>query len=126
MMVELAGNSMIALQGSLSACRFGDCTESSADALGRPRPSTSIPPLDSVVLDLGPDAIAPVFKQIMSAGLKRAIVHIAIVREGVLQFQACDNFSADCVVVGPAISPTTLDELKRQGLIHSFVPCKEP
>jgi len=119
-MVELAGASRISLEGDLSNCRFPDDLVISRDEIGILKRNTASPPQDFVVLQLTPHTVAPILKQISSAGLKRAIIHIQIERDGILELGAYDNFHTDCVVTGPGISAATLDELKKNGILRSY------
>jgi len=73
-----------------------------------------------VVLQLDADSIAPIFQQVMSAGLSRAILHVQIERGGERQLSAYDNFHPECVVVGSAISESLLSELKTNRILHAF------
>jgi hypothetical protein len=56
----------------------------------------------------------------MAAGLKRAIIHVQIERNGALEFGAYDNFRPKCTVTYPRVSATLLDELKAKGVLRSF------
>lgn len=123
MMMELAGRSMIALEGTFSASRFSQFAEAHLGTPGRPKRTCLFPRLDFIVLSLTPDDVEPVFKQILAAGLKHAIIHIQIVREGTLQFGAYDNLDPDCVVAGTGVAVALLEQLQKDGLIRSFTPC---
>src|SRR4051812_13540858 len=94
MMRELAGDSLISLEGDLSRCRFPVHLVVGHDETRLLRRNTHIPRQDFVVLRLSTDAIAPIFEQVMSAGLERAIIHVLIERGGILELGAYDNFHA--------------------------------
>ena len=123
MMVELAGDARISLEGDLSRCRFPEeivfgCDET---AVLRRQASEEYPSDDDfIVLRLEADTVEPAFKQIMAAGLKEAIVHVQIERGGVLELGAYDNFHRQCVVTGPGVSAALLAELKSDGILRGF------
>lgn len=121
MMVELAGKSHISLEGDLSQCRFDDKGEDlSPNETAILKRSTLWPKQEFVVLRLTSDKVNPIFNAIMRAGLKRAIIHIQIERNGVLELAAYDNFHPECVVTGPGINRTLLEELKSSEVIAGF------
>ncbi|HLJ12755.1 MAG TPA: hypothetical protein VKU82_16280 [Planctomycetaceae bacterium] len=105
LMVELAGNARLSLEGDLSRCRLPDELVLSRDESGLLRRNTLYPREDFVIAELMPTSVSPIFKQVMAAGLKRAIVHVQIERDGILELGAYDNFHEDCVFTGPGISP---------------------
>jgi hypothetical protein len=122
MMVELAGNAQMSVEGDLSRCRFNDdliVTSAETAILKR---NTTAPKQDFAVLRLRltPETVGPIFKQVMAAGLKRAIVHVQIERNGVLELGAYDNFHHECVVTGPSVSPELLTELKNTKVLRDF------
>ena len=82
---------------------------------------TAQPKQDFVVLQLTPETVAPIFKELRAAGLKRAI-HVQIERQGVLELGAYDNFHPECVVTGPGISSLLLAELKSAKTVREFKP----
>jgi hypothetical protein len=119
-MLELSGNSSISLEGDLSYCRFSDVILLSRDETSLLKRNTTLPRQDFAVLKLTPETVGGVFKQIMAAGLKKAIIHVQIERSGLLELAAYDNFSPDCVLTGSGVSLSFLDELKDSGVIRSF------
>jgi hypothetical protein len=98
LMDELAGDARISLEGDLSHCRFSDDLIVSHDETDVLRRNTRWPRQDFVVVRLTPASAVPIFKQVMSAGLKRAIIHVQIERNGVLELGAYDNFHTESVV----------------------------
>jgi hypothetical protein len=120
LMVELGDDAQISLEGSLSQCSFPDEIVVSREQVGPLKRNTMHPRQDFIVLRLTPDTIAEISQQISLAGLKNAIVHVQIERSGVLEFGAYDNFHPDCVVAGPGISVSLLDELKQKHLLRDF------
>ncbi len=120
LMTELAGNAHMSLEGDLSQCRWNEelvVVRNETPILKR---NTRVPTLDFVVLALTPECVAPVLQQVMGAGLKRAIIHLQIERNGVLELGAYDNFDPDCVVTGPGISQALLQELKNKNILRDF------
>lgn len=122
MMVELAGDARISLEGDLSRCRFPEDVVVGRDEHGILKRSTLRPRLDFVVLRLVPETVEPIIKQVMAAGLKRAIIHVQIERGGVLDLGAYDNFHSECVVTGPGIGSSLLEELRSAGVLNGFSP----
>ena len=120
LMVELAGEAKMSLEGDLSRCRFTDELVISRDEIGILKRGTLWPRQDFIVLRLVPQTIAPIFKEVMAAGLKRAIIHVQIERGGVLELGAYDNFHPDCVGTGPGVGRALLDELKSKNVIRDF------
>jgi len=120
LMVELAGNTHMSIEGDLSHCRFTDDLVVTRDETAILKRNTIVPKQDFVVVRLTPESVSPIFKQIMAAGLKRAIIHVQIERNGVLELSACDNFHPDCVVTGPGVSAALLDELKNKNVLRDF------
>lgn len=120
LIAELAGDARISLEGDLSQCRFSDDLVVSRAGAGLLKPNTLVPRQDFVVLRLTLETVAPIFQQVMAAGLKHAIIHVQIERNGVLELGAYDNFHPDCVVTGPGITPELLDDLKSRRLLRDF------
>jgi len=85
LMDECAGGGRLSLEGDLSKCRFTEDQVLARQELGLLKRNTLWPKLDFIVLRLEPDTVAPIFKQIVAAGLSRAIVHVQIEHGGTLQ-----------------------------------------
>jgi hypothetical protein len=120
MMVELAGNARISLEGDLSRCHFVDDLIVTHEEIGTLKRNTAVPRQDFVVLRLTPETIAPIVQQVSAAGLKGAIMHVQIERNGVLELGAYDNFAPGCVVTGPGVKAELLDELKSKSVVRDF------
>ncbi len=122
MMVELAGNAQLSLEGNLSRCRFSDDLVITRDETSILRRNTTAPKQDFVVLRLAPDTVEPILKQALAAGLKRGrgIIHIQIEREGVLELGAYDSFDDKCVATGPGVNRTLLEELRKSNVLRDF------
>jgi hypothetical protein len=120
LMEELAGDARMSLEGDLSQCRLGEDIIVGRDETHVLKRNTLSPRQDFVVLRLTPETVAPIFKQVMAAGLKRAIIHVQIERNGVLELGAYDNFHPECVVTGPGVSAALLEELKSKNVIGAF------
>lgn len=120
LMEELAGDARISLEGDLSLCRFTEDLIVSREETDVLRRNTLWPRQDFVVLRLTPKTVAPIFKQVMAAGLKRAIIHVQIERNGVLELGAYDNFHPECVVTGAGVSAALLSELKSNAVLRDF------
>jgi hypothetical protein len=118
-MREFSGGQM-SLEGDLSKCKFADEMVVARDEIGLLKRSTLYPRQDFVVIRLEPENIAPIFKEVLAAGLSRAIIHVQIERGEALQLGAYDNFHPDCVVAGPAISEALLAELKSKHVLRDF------
>ena len=125
LMREFIGGQM-SLEGDLSKCKVPDEMVVARDEVGLLKRNTLYPRQDFVVLQLKPDNIAPIFKEVLAAGLSRAIIHVQIEYGGVLQLGAYDNFHSDCVVAGPAVSETLLVELKLKHVLRDFVIAAAP
>ena len=120
LMVELAGDARMSLEGDLSKCHFVDDHVVSREEKGVLKRSTPSPRLDFVIVKLEPDTVRPVFDQVMAAGVREAIIHVQIDRNGSLQLGAYDNFHRECVVSGPEVSADLLATLKASGVVRSF------
>jgi hypothetical protein len=114
------GAGLISLEGDLSRCKFADDVVVGRDEIGLLKRSTLYPRQDFVVLRLEPEKIAPIFKEVLAAGLSRAIIHVQIEHGGALQLGAYDNFHPDCVVAGPAVSTSLVDDLKSKHVLRDF------
>jgi len=111
----------MSLEGDLSRCTFADDMVLAREEVGILKRNRQYPQQDMVVLRLDPETIAPIFKEILTAGLSRAIIHVQIERADVLQLGAYDNFHPECVVTGPGVSAALLSELKSKGVLRDFV-----
>ena len=120
LMTELAGNAHMSLEGDLSRCRLSDGRVVARDETAVLKRGTLVPKQDFVVVALTPETVAPILQQVMAAGLKRAIIHLQIERNGVLELGAYDNFDPNHVVTGPGISGELLDELKGKHILRDF------
>ena len=116
---EFAGGRM-SLEGDLSKCDFPENVVVGREALGDLQRNTVAPRQDFVVLRLEPDTAEPILKQILAAGLKRAILHSQIEHAGNLQMGAYDNFHPDCIVTGHDVSAALLTELQEAGILRGF------
>jgi len=120
-MFELAGHAQMSLEGDLSHCRFTKdviVTDAEATILKR---NTIAPRQDFLVLRLTSETCGPILGQVIAGkGLKRAIIHVQIERDDVLELGAYDNFDRECVVTGPGISSVLLDELKSTKVLRDF------
>src|SRR5262249_22836074 len=110
----------MSLEGDLSKCKYTDEMVVARDEIGLRKRSTLHPRQDFVVLRLEPENIAPIFKEILAAGLSRAIIHVQIEHGGVLQLGAYDNFHPECVVAGRAASGSLLADLKSKHVLRVF------
>jgi hypothetical protein len=119
LMIEFLGGQM-SLEGDLSKCKFAEDEVITHEEVGVLKRATLYPRQDFFVLRLEPATIGPIFKQIMAAGLSRAIIHVQIEHAGVLQLGAYDNFHAECVVTGPGVSEALLSELKSKSVLRDF------
>jgi hypothetical protein len=119
LMREFTGGQM-SLEGDLSTCKFADEMVLARDETGLLKRSTLYPRQDFVVLRLEPANISPIFSEIRSAGLSRAIIHVQIEHGGAMQLGAYDNFHPDCVVAGPAVGESLLAELKSTHVLRDF------
>jgi hypothetical protein len=110
LMEEFAGAGRLSLEGDLSRCSFADDLVIARDEVGVLKRNTLAPKQDFIVLPLEPGTISPIFKQVMAAGLSRAIIHVQIESAGTLQLGAYDNFDPECVATGPGVSEALLSE----------------
>jgi hypothetical protein len=120
LMAELAGDARISLEGDLSRCRFPDDLVVGREEAGLLKRNTLVPRQEFVVLRLTPEAVAPIFHEVMAAGSKHAILHVQIERHDVLKLGAYDNFHPECVVTGPGIRPELLDDLQSRRVLRDF------
>ena len=122
MMVELAGNGQVSLEGNLSRCRFTDDLVITRDETSILKRNTTAPKQDFVVLRLAPETVEPILKQALAAGLKRVqgIIHVQIEKNGVLEMGAYDNFSDESVATGPGVNRALLEELKNNNVLRDF------
>ncbi len=110
----------MSLEGDLSRCVFPADSVLANEEVGILRRNTLWPRQDFVVLRLDTDTLAPIFRAVMAAGLRRAILHVQIEHAGVLQLGAYDNFHPDCVVTGPGVSTELLAELQASGVLRGY------
>jgi hypothetical protein len=109
LMIELAGNAHISLEGDLAHCRLTDDLVKSRDETPiLKRGGTLWPKQDFVVLRLRAETVDAVFKPMMAAGLR--IIHVQIERDGVLELGAYDNLQ--CVGTGPGVDEALLGDAK--------------
>jgi len=120
LMIELAGNARMSVEGDLSQCRFDDDQELTRDETEILKRSTLAPRQDFVVLRLTSDDVGPIFKQVMAAGLNDAIIHVQIERDGVLELGAYDHFHPESTVTGPGVGHGLLEELKSTNVLRDF------
>jgi hypothetical protein len=85
-MAELAGNAHISFEGDLSHSRVIDDLVLTRDETPMLKRNTLAPTHDFIVLRLANETIEPIFRQIQAAG--RAILHVQIERDAVLQLGA--------------------------------------
>jgi hypothetical protein len=119
LMLQFAGGQM-SLEGDLSKCRFAEETVVARDEAGLLKRNTLYPRQDFIVLRLDEVNIEPVLKQVLAAGLSRAILHVQIEHGGKLQLGAYDNFHPGCVVSGPGVSEVLLADLKSKRVLRDF------
>jgi hypothetical protein len=122
MMSHLAGDATISLEGDLRHCSFDASLEVHPSETPEIKRSTSYPVQDFAVFRLSDETVEPIYKQVIAAGLSRAIIHVEIRRHGVLHLGAYDNFHPDCVTTGPAVPTAFLAALISEGLIRSYKP----
>jgi len=83
-----------------------------------------MPTQDFIVLQLAPENVEAVFKDVvMAAGLKHAIRHVQIEKHGNLEFGSYDNFQH--LVTGPGVTPELLLEQKSNGVVWDFEIAQE-
>ena len=119
-MIELAGNARMSVEGNLSRCQFEDGVVVIREETAILKRNTLAPTQDFAVLRLVPEAVPAIFKQVMAAGLNRAIIHVQIERDGVLELAAYDNFYPESLFTGPSVSPALLSELKNTNVLREF------
>jgi hypothetical protein len=119
LMEEFAGGCM-SLEGDLSKCAFPEDIVLARDEVGVLRRNTLAPRQDFVVLRLETETVARILKEVMAAGLARAIIHVQIEHAGILQLGAYDNFYPGCVVTGPGVSVALLAELRSAGVLRDY------
>ena len=119
MMYEFIGGWM-SLEGDLSKCKFAEQWVVSREETGLLKRNTLWPRQGFVILRLEKEAIEDVFRQVMAAGLSRAIVHVQIEHDGILQLGAYDNFHPESVVAGPGVGELLLAELKSNEVLRDF------
>lgn len=119
LMEELAGNAHVSFEGDLRNSSLlsmtGACQEPSATL----RRNTSWPKQDFVIVPLEPY----MGKKIISAiggSVPKAIIHVQIEKDGLLQFGAYDNFQPECIHFGAAIKQGTMESLISEGIIRPF------
>jgi len=69
---------------------------------------------------LEPGNVARILREVMAAGLTRAILHVQIEQAGVLQLGAYDNFCPGCVVTGPGVDKRVLSALQAAGVLRDY------
>lgn len=121
MMRALAGSAMISFEGDLSGCDFSRVPGTSADETECLRRATIYPRQDFVVCRLEPETIEPILAEVLPE--RRAIdriIHIQIEKDGALAFGSYDNFHPDCIVAGPGVPVSLLEQLQASGVLRSM------
>ncbi len=120
-MFELAGHAQMSLEGDLSNCLFAKDVIVTDDETGILKRNTIAPRQDFLVLRLTSETCGQILGQVMAgARLKRAIIHVQIKRDDVLELGAYDNFHRECVITGPGVSAALLAELKSTNVLRDF------
>ena len=119
LMREFAGG-QLSLEGDLSKCSFADEMVVAREEVGALKRFTPYPRQDFIVLRLDAATLAPIFKEVLTAGLSRAIIHVQIEHGGEIQLGAYDNFHPDCVVAGRGVRKELLDELKTVHVLRDY------
>ncbi len=80
-----------------------------------------IPQLDFVVCPLETETIGQILLEILPNGrVVHEIIHIQIEKDGQIAFGSYDNFHPECLVAGPTVPKSLLEELKEKGILRSF------
>jgi hypothetical protein len=126
MMRALAGEAHISFEGDLSRCDFTHLPHTDdGTAVGLPR-ETPYPQLDFVVLPLEPDTIRPILDQVLpEARVVHDVIHIQIAKRGRREFGAYDNFHPECIVCGPLVPVSLLEDLHHRGVLRAYFPAEE-
>ncbi len=126
MMRALTGHAYISFEGNLSRCDFGLLLPINDGLIYGLRRVTPYPCIDFVVLPLEPDTIRPILDQVLpGARVVHDIIHIQIAKHGRREFGAYDNFHPDCIVCGPLIPQSLLDNLQRRGVLRTYMAASE-
>jgi hypothetical protein len=119
MMVALAGNATMSLEGNIYDLRFLEGILSGTEETPLLK-RVSRPPQGFLVLRLEPKFVEPIFQQIEDIKVMRTIIHLQIERRGILELSAYDRF--EYTTSGPGASAAFLQRLKDAKVISNFVP----
>ena len=118
---ELAGSAEIAFEGDLSSCEFASIPGCRFEESGPFRRQDQGGPETLVVLPLEPSTVKDILNLVLPHGrFMREIQHIAIAKNGELQFLAGDQFHRECVSVGPAVAESFLQQLVTRGILRAY------
>ena len=118
-MEELAGNAHVSFEGDLQGLTLLRIPEASREPTAILRRNTLWPKQDFVVIPLEPS----MGKQIIAAmggAIPKAVIHIQIEKEGLLQFGAYDNFHPECIYFGSAVKQAFIASLISQGIMRPY------
>jgi hypothetical protein len=119
LMEELAGNAHVSFEGDLANLKLLNLAGVSQEPTDILRRNTLRPKLDFAIVPLETHTSKSIIAAI-GGTIPRAIIHIQIEKNGVLQFGAYDNFHPECISFGPAVTPQIIDSLVGQKLIRPF------
>lgn len=118
-MEGLAGSARISFEGDLRntrLSRFAGASVGETEALKR---NTLSPVQDFVILPLEPEAVPEILKAIGGV-VPRSVLHVQIEKAVRLEFGAYDNFSPDCLFLGPALKHDFVEGLLADGVLRPY------
>ena len=79
--------------------------------------NTLLPRQEFVIVPLDSSTISAIFSKI-GGTISKSVLHVQIEKNGRLEFGGYDNFNAECMFFGSAISNAFLDSLVSEGLLR--------
>jgi hypothetical protein len=119
LMEELAGNAHISFEGNFRGLQLLSTPGASQEETPVLERNTRWPKQDFVVLPLEPSMTKTIVSAI-GGTVSKAIIHIQIEKNALLQFGAYDNFQPKCIFFGTGVKHAVLESLVSQGIMRPY------
>lgn len=118
-MEGLAGNAHVSFEGNLRSLNLLSLSNVSQEPTAALKRNTLWPEQDFIVVPLGPAASEKIIAAI-GGSVPKAIIHIQIEKDGILQFGAYDGFHPECFYFGPAVTQGMIDSAITEGILRPY------
>ena len=122
-MNELAGDAHISFEGDLKGLRLLTIPGVSQEPTMALKRSTLWPKQDFVIAPLEPSLVEEIIT-VVGGTLPKAVVHIQIEKNGVLEFGAYDNFHPECIFFGSAVKQSMMEWLISESIMRPFTAAR--